>query len=91
MKDRMACFIWCEECCERHWEPMNRLDEAGRVVSKSGTLKADSHCDSCTKKLPAGEGATAFTIDGGTDYVPWEDVYLALDAEEVPESFEGGL
>lgn len=83
MAERMLCIIWCDECCERHWELTNRLGEAGRAVSKSGTLKVALRCESCRRDLVRGEEATAITIDGGIDSVPWEDGYIDIDPSSV--------
>ncbi len=92
MKERMVCLIWCEWCCNRHWDRTNRFDEEGRLVSKSGTLKANIRCESCWKEIRAGEEVTAFTIDGGTDYVTWEDEYMFVEADcGAADSKVGGL
>lgn len=83
MGERALCFIWCEACCERHWELMNRLGEEGRAVSKSGTLKVAVPCESCRNELAPGEEATAITIDGGSESAPWEVRYLDIDPSSV--------
>jgi hypothetical protein len=83
---RLLCFVWCEECCNRHWDRTNGLAKEGRMVSKSGTLKVCVHCESCWDEHPVGEEATAFTIDGGPVYLAWEHHYLDLYSESAAEN-----
>ena len=83
MKERMLRLLWCEACCNRHWEVVRGLGESGRAVSKSGRLKVPVVCVSCRSELAVGDEATAFTIDCGPNYEAWEDRYLDLDPEDV--------
>lgn len=79
--ERMLRLVWCEACCNRHWEVVRDLSESGRAVSKSGRLKLPLICVSCRNELAVGEEVTAFTIDSGPNHEAWEDRYLDLDPE----------
>lgn len=85
MGGRTLRLVWCEACCNRHWDLLNGLGEAGRVVSRSGVLKRGFSCGMCRTELAAGEEATALTIDGGPGHVAWEGTYLDLGRERGDE------
>lgn len=81
MGEQVLRLVWCEECCNRHWEVVRGLGESGRAVSKSGRLKVPVVCVSCRNELAVGDEATAITLDGGSNHEAWEDRYLDLDPD----------